>query len=156
MSGLFFNREENNTVLWINGGYLNASDVLHARGVELELDANLVDKLSIHTNYSFVEYKESLARRIPKHKVNFQAGYEISKSTFTSVSYQYTHQRFENSFVPLLDSFSVVNFYLSHKALKGKITFFAGLDNLLNEAYEDIPGYATKGRNARVGFNLIL
>jgi len=156
VSGLLFNREEINTVLWINGGYLNASDVLHARGVELELDANLVDKLSIQTNYSFVEYKESLARRIPKHKVNFQAGYEISKATFASLSYQYTHQRFENSFVPLLDSFSLVNLYLSHTALKGKITFFAGLDNLLNDAYEDVPGYATKGRNARVGFKLTL
>ena len=156
MSGLFFNREENNTVLWIDGGYQNASDVLHARGVELELDVNLVDKISIQTNYTFVEYKESLARRIPKHKVNFQVGYEISKASFASVSYQYTHQRFENSFVPLLDSFSLVNLYLSHTALKGKITFFAGLDNLLNEAYEDVPGYATKGRNARVGFRLTL
>lgn len=156
VSGLFFNRKENNTVLWIDGGYLNAADVLHARGVELELDATVADRLSIQMNYSFTEYKESLARRIPKHKINFQAGYDISKATFASVSYQYTHQRFENSFVPLLDSFRIVNLYLSHSALKDKITFFAGIDNLLNEAYEDVPGYATKGRNARVGFKLTL
>ena len=156
VSGLFFNRKENNTVLWIDGGYLNAADVLHARGVELELDTTVADRLSIQMNYSFTEYKESLARRIPKHKVNFQTGYDISKATFASVSYQYTHQRFENSFVPLLDSFRIVNLYLSHSALKDKITFFAGIDNLLNEAYEDVPGYATKVRNARVGFKLIL
>jgi vitamin B12 transporter len=156
ISGLFFNREEKNTVLWIDGGYLNAADLLHAKGVEVELNATPIEKLSIEANYTFVEYKESLARRIPKHKANVQFGYEISKSTFTSLSYQYTHERFENSFVPLLESFSVLNFYVSHTALKNKIKFFGGLDNILNEAYEDIPGYATKGRNVRLGFNLTL
>lgn len=156
ISGLFFNREEKNTVLWIDGGYLNATDLLHAKGVEIELKATPIEKLSIEANYAFTEYKESLARRIPKHKANFQVGYEVSKTTFTSLSYQYTHERFENSFVPLLESFSVLNFYISHNVLKNKITFFGGLDNILNEAYEDIPGYATKGRNVRVGFKLTL
>ena len=156
VSGLFFNREEKNTVLWIDGGYLNAADLLHAKGVEIEMKATLLDKVTIETNYTFVEYKEALARRIPKHKANVQLGYEVSKSTFASVSYQYTDDRFENSFVPLLESFSVFNFYISHSALKNKVTFFAGLDNILNEAYEDIPGYATKGRNVRLGFKLTL
>ena len=156
VSGLFFTREEKNTVLWINGGYLNAADELNAKGVELELNATPIEKLSIEANYTFVEYKEALARRIPKHKANVQFGYEVSNTTFTSLSYQYTHERFENSFVPLLESFSVLNFYISHTALKNKVTFFGGLDNILNEAYEDVPGYATKGRNVRVGFQLTL
>jgi len=156
ISGLFFDREEENTVLWIDGGYLNASDVLHARGVEIEFQATLLEKIFIESNYSFVEYKEALARRIPKHKANVQLGYEVSKTTFTSVSYQYNHQRFENSFVPFIDSFSVFNFYISHTALHNKLTFFGGLDNILNESYEDIPGYATKGRNVRLGFKLNL
>ena len=155
-SSLFFNREEINTVLWINGGYLNAADVLNAKGVELELNATLIEKLSIEANYTFVEYKEALARRIPKHKANVQFGYEISNTNFTSLSYQYTHERFENSFVPLLDSFSILNFYISHTALKSKVKFFGGLDNILNESYEDVPGYSTKGRNVRLGFNLTL
>jgi len=156
ISGLFFGREEENTVLWIDGGYLNAADVLQARGVEIEFQATLLEKISVETNYTFVEYKEALARRIPKHKANVQLGYQISKSTFGSVSYQYTHQRFENSFVPLLDSFSLFNIYLTHTALHDKLTFFGGLDNILNESYEDIPGYATKGRNVRLGFRLSL
>ena len=156
ISGLFFGREEENTVLWIDGGYLNAADVLHARGVEIEFQATLLEKISVETNYTFVEYKEALARRIPKHKANVQLGYQISKSTFGSVSYQYTHQRFENSFVPLLDSFSLFNIYLTHNALHDKLTFFGGLDNILNESYEDIPGYATKGCNVRLGFKLNL
>jgi vitamin B12 transporter len=156
ISGVFFNREEKNTVLWIDGGYLNAADLLNARGVEVELNTTPIEKVSIEANYSFTEYKETLARRIPKHKANVQLGYQVSKTTFTSLSYQYTHERFENSFVPLLDSFSLFNFYISHSAIKNKITFFGGLDNILNEAYEDIPSYATKGRNVRLGFKLTL
>ena len=156
ISGLFFNREEKNTVLWIDGGYLNAADELHARGVEVELKTTPTEKLSIETNYTFTEYKETLARRIPKHKANVQLGYDISKTTFTSLSYQYTHERFENSFVPFLESYSIVNFYINHSALKQKITFFGGLDNIFNEAFEDVPGYATKGRNVRLGFKLTL
>lgn len=156
ISGLFFSREETNTVLWIDGGYKNAEDELNARGVEIELNATPLSKLSITANYAFTEYKESRARRIPKHKANLFLGYDFCDSTFASLSYQYVHDRFENSFVPLLDSFSLVNFYASHKALKGKIKFFAGIDNLLNEDYEDVPGYVTKGRNVRAGFQLSL
>ncbi|MBJ6367107.1 TonB-dependent receptor plug domain-containing protein [Snuella sedimenti] len=154
--GLFFNRTEKNTVLWINGGYLNATDKLHARGVEVELSATPIEKVSVSANYAFTEYNESLARRIPKHKGNLQLGYDFSKSTFASLSYHYTHERFENSFVPLLDSFSLVNFYLSHTAIKNKVKFFGGIDNILNEDYEDVPGYVTKGRNVRLGFQLTL
>ena len=156
VTGLFFNREEKNTVLWLNGGYSNATDKLHARGVEVEVNTAPVEKLSITANYTFTEYKESLARRIPKHKANLQLGYDFSKTAFVSLSYQYTHDRFENSFVPLLDSFSLFNFYVSHTALKNKIKFFGGLDNILNEDYIDVPGYATKGRNVRLGFQLTL
>ncbi len=156
VTGLFFNREEKNTVLWLNGGYLNATEDLHARGVEVEVNTTPIEKLSITANYAFTEYKESLARRIPKHKANLQLGYDFSKTTFASLSYQYTHDRFENSFVPLLESFSLVNLYVSHTVLKNKIKFFGGLDNILNEDYEDVPGYATKGRNVRIGFQLTL
>ncbi len=156
VTGLFFNREEKNTVLWINGGYLNATDKLHARGVELEVNTTPIEKLSITANYAFTEYKESLARRIPKHKANLQLGYDFSQTTFASLSYQYTHDRLENSFSPLLDSFSLFNLYVSHTALKNKIKFFGGLDNILNEDYEDVRGYTTKGRNVRLGFQLTL
>ena len=156
VSGLFFNREEKNTVLWVDGGYQNAADLLHARGVELELNASFLENVSIQTNYTFVEYKEDLARRIPKHKVNFKVGYEITYFTYASLSYQYTHEIFENSFSPLLDSFNLFNLYFSHQPWEKKIKFFGGIDNLLNQKFEEIPGYTTKGRNVRVGFTLTI
>ena len=156
VSGLFFNREEKNTVFWIDGGYQNAADLLNARGVELELNASFLENVSIQTNYTFVEYKEDLARRIPKHKANFKVGYEITNFTYASLSYQYTHEIFENSFSPLLDSFNLFNLYFSHQPWEKKIKFFGGIDNLLNQKFEEIPGYTTKGRNVRLGFTLTI
>lgn len=156
VSGLFFNREEKNTVLWIDGGYQNAADLLHARGVELELNASFLENVLIQSNYTFVEYKEDLARRIPKHKVNLKVGYEITYFTYASLSYQYTHEIFENSFSPLLDSFNLFNLYFSHQPWEKKIKFFGGIDNLLNQKFEEIPGYTTKGRNVRLGFTLTI
>ena len=156
VSGLFFNREEKNTVVWVDGGYQNTADLLNARGVEFELNASFLETVSIQTNYTFVEYKEDLARRIPKHKVNFQLGYEISDFYFASLSYQYTHEIFENNFSPLLDSFSIFNLYFSHQPKTKKIKLFGGLDNLFNQKFQEVPGYTTKGRNVRLGFILTI
>ena len=50
--------------------------------------------------------------------------------------------------IPVLNiyMFSLVNLYCSHTGLKGQIKFFGGSDNILNEDYEDVLGYTTKGR----------
>ena len=142
--------------MWVDGGYQNTADLLNARGVEFELNASFLENVSIQTNYTFVEYKEDLARRIPKHKVNFQLGYEISDFYFASLSYQYTHEIFENNFSPLLDSFSIFNLYFSHQPKTKKIKLFGGLDNLFNQKFQEVPGYTTKGRNVRLGFILTI
>lgn len=156
LSGLFFNREEKNTVVWVEGGYQNAASLLNARGVEFELETILLKSLAVETNYTFVEYKEEAALRIPKHKVNLQLAYKHSKVTFVSLAYQYTHQRFENSFLPPLDRFSIYNLYISHYLFKNKVKFFGRLDNIFNETYVDVPGYTSKGRNVSLGFILTL
>jgi vitamin B12 transporter len=83
-------------------------------------------------------------------------GYEITYFTYASLSYQYTHEIFENSFSPLLDSFNLFNLYFSHQPWEKKIKLFGGIDNLLNQKFEEIPGYTTKGRNVRLGFTLTI
>jgi vitamin B12 transporter len=82
-------------------------------------------------------------------------GYDFSKETFASLSYQYTGDRLDLGSVTL-DSFNLFNFYVSHSALNNKIKFFAGIDNILNEDYLEVSNYTTKGRNARLGFQLTL
>ncbi len=36
------------------------------------------------------------------------------------------------------------------------MTLFANITNILNEDYQELYGYSTKGRNINIGFNLSL
>jgi vitamin B12 transporter len=156
VSGLYFNREEKNFVIYdFTLGYLNAEDLVRTEGFEFELNANPLKNLTVTANYAFVENKDDSPVRIPKHKGNLLVGYDFSKETFASLSYQYTGDRLDLGSVTL-DSFNLFNFYVSHSALNNKIKFFAGIDNILNEDYLEVSNYTTKGRNARLGFQLTL
>ena len=97
---------------------------------------------------------------MPKHKANLGLGYTFSKSTFASVNYQYTGERTDRDFSTFqdveLDSYSLINLYVSHSVLNNKLKIFANINNLLNEDYAEIIGYTTKGRNVNLGFNLTL
>jgi vitamin B12 transporter len=162
-SALYFNREETNVVIYdFDIGYFNATGKARTNGVELGLEVNPSDALRISANYTFVENKDEQPIRIPKHKANLLIGYDLSSRTFASISYQYTHDRLVNDFstfpaTPVtLDSFSLVNLYFSHSLNQEKIKVFAGMDNVLNEDFEDLYGFTTLGRNVRVGFRLQL
>ncbi len=154
VSGLFFTRDEENTVQFINSGYLNAEEDLTARGVEVEFTAQPLEKLSITANYTFTEYKDTAAPRIPKHKGNLELGYAFTDATFASLTYQYTGERFENSFTPDLEDFNLFNFYGSHSLKDSPLKVFVAVDNILNEDYQDVPGFVSLGRNARIGIQL--
>ncbi|MDO6760046.1 TonB-dependent receptor [Tamlana sp. 2_MG-2023] len=156
VSGLYFNREEENFFIYDNTlGYLNSADLVRFHGVEFEVNATPIKNLTVTANYMFAENKEGQPVRIPEHKGNLLVGYDFCPKTFASLSYQYTGDRLDNGDVTL-DSFSLVNFYISHTVLENKIKFFAGIDNILNEDYLEISQYTTKGRNVRVGLQLTL
>lgn len=156
INALYFNREEKNFFVYdFSLGYLNSIDEVKTQGLEVELNTTPIENLNVRANYTFVENKDAVAVRIPKHKANLQLGYDFSQKTFASLNYQYTGKRLDNGDVTL-DSFNLFNLYVSHNVIKNKMKFFIGLDNILNEDYLEISGYVTKGRNARLGFQLTL
>jgi len=162
VSALYFNREEQNVISYGFPLYLNVADKVKTKGVELELNSNITDDLCFNANYTFIENRDVIVVRVPKHKMNAQIGYDISKRTFASLNYQYTHDRIVDDFSTspsshvVLNAFSLINFHISHSALGNKVRFFAGIDNVLNEDYDDLLGYVSKGRNVRLGFQLTL
>jgi len=162
LSGLYFNRKEENFVFFdgANFQYLNATDTIDAQGFEFELNWKPSDKLQLNTNYTFTERKGDNAIRIPKHKINALLGYTISEKTFTSLSYAYTGQRFDTDFSVFsdvaLDPYSLVDFYISHDLIAGKLEVFFSLQNILNEEYVELIGFTTSGRNIRAGATLRL
>ena len=100
--------------------------------------------------------------RVPKQKVNAGLNYKLCKKTDLALSYQFTGKRvaaaFEDDFVNrrTLEAFSIINLNFNHTVFNGKVKLFAGISNLLDEDYEEVYRFSTRGRNYRIGFNLNL
>lgn len=162
VSGVYFNRKEENFVFYdnITGTYGNADNKIDAQGAEIELKWNPSDEIVIAGNYSFTERKGDAAIRIPKHKINASFGYAISKRTYASLDYRYTGERLDTDFNTFsnvaLDPYSLLNVYTEHELIPSKLKIFVGLQNVLNTEYVEIIGYTTKGRNINAGLNLTL
>jgi len=159
VNGVYFNRNEENTIIYTSA-YENATTDATVHGFEIEAQVDVIKKLSIATNYTFTEVKDGLRLRIPKHKANFSLGYDVCKNTFASLNYQFVGSRTDTNFSTFanedLSAYSLIDLYFSHKLIKNKVKFFVDVTNILNEDYFEILGYTTRGRNVSLGLNLNL
>ena len=159
MSGLFFNRNEKNTIIYTSQ-YENASGEATVQGLEFEFEVDVIKDLSINANYTFTEVKDAVRLRVPKHKANLNLGYDLSKNTYVSGSFQYVGSRPDLDFSTFqnidLKSFTLCDVYLSHRFLSDKLKAFVSVTNLLNEDYIEILGFTTRGRNFNLGLNIYL
>lgn len=159
VSGLYFNRNEENTIVF-GSAYENANTDATVHGIEVEVQLYLIEKVSVSTNYTFTEVKDGVRLRIPKHKANASLGYDICENTFASLNYQYVGSRTDTNFSTFtnedLSAYSLVDLYFSYKIINNKLKLFANVTNLLNEDYLEILGYTSRGRNVSLGLNLNL
>ncbi|MFH4967378.1 TonB-dependent receptor [Gaetbulibacter sp. M240] len=159
MSGLFFNRNEKNTIIYTSQ-YENASGEATVQGLEFEFEVDIIKDLSINANYTFTEVKDAVRLRVPKHKANLNLGYDFSKNTYASASFQYVGSRSDLDFSTFqnidLKSFTLFDVYFSHRFLNNKLKAFVSVTNLLNEDYIEILGFTTRGRNFNLGLNIYL
>ena len=159
VNGVYFNRKEKQTIIYTTA-YENATTDATVHGLELEAEIDLIENLSVSTNYTFTEVKDGVRLRIPKHKANASLGYNFSEKSFASLNYQFVGSRTDLNFSTFvnedLSSYSLVDLYYSHKLIHNKLKLFATVTNLLNEDYFEILGYTTKGRNVSLGLNLNL
>lgn len=167
VSGLYFNRNETNTVLFtiidpVNfiSQYTNAEGEAKIQGAELEVVSELISGLQFSANYTFTELKEGNRVRLPKHRANANINYQISNRTNTALTYQYVGSREDTDFSTFqnvqLDSYSLIDFYLGHRFKNNKLKLFVNITNIFNEDYQEIIGYSTRGRNYNLGLNISL
>lgn len=166
---VYFNRREKNFVNFVDQGnfifqYTNVEDEFTASGIELVADVALTKALKLRTNATYTKVDEDFNLRIPEFKVNAALQYQLNTKTFMSLNYQFNDDRddaffnsntFESETINL-ESFSLFDVYVSHKIAKNRVTLFANVNNILNEAYEELFGYTTRGRNINIGFTLSL
>lgn len=159
LNGVFFNRKEAQTIIYATA-YENALTDATVQGFEFEAEVNLVKDLNFSANYSFTEVKDGVRLRVPKHKANASLGYSFCENTFASLNYQFVGSRTDLDFSTFenvdLSSFSLIDFYFSHKLIKNKLKLFTSITNIFNEDYFEILGYTTKGRNVNLGLNITL
>lgn len=160
LSAVYFNRDEKDFIGYGQDGYYNVEEEFTVNGVEVELTSTIVENLQFSANYTFTELKEKVALRIPKHKINANVSYNFTPKNYVGLSYQYLSDRLDKDFTafPALDvdlkSFSLVNFNFGREIMKDRLAISGGISNILNEDYEEVLGYTTKGRNFRLGFRL--
>ncbi|GAA4281145.1 TonB-dependent receptor plug domain-containing protein [Gaetbulibacter aestuarii] len=159
VSGLFFNRNEKNTIIYTNQ-YENAGSEATVQGVEIEVSYEGLENFSFNGNYAFTEVKDAARLRVPKQKINAGVGYDFSKNTFASVNYQYVGKRQDLDFSSYqnvnLKPFSLFDMYFSHRFLNQKLKAFISVTNILNEDYAEILGFTSRGRNINLGLNINL
>lgn len=166
---VYFNRNEDNFIDFRDTGgfvfqYQNIEDSFTASGLEFVAQAKLTKGLDLNFNTTYTRVDEDLSLRIPEIMLNTRLDYAVSKSTMVSLSYQYNDDRedvvfnnstFENDAVTL-DAYGLLDFYISHKIVNSKMTVFANVTNILNEDFQELFGFATRGRGFNFGFNLNL
>ena len=87
--------------------------------------------------------------RIPKNTLNLHVSYQFNEKLKIAVFEKIVDQRFEPQFMsaPIeMPGFQLTDLHIQYN-LNKKITVNAGLKNIFNKQYQEVYGYATRGRN---------
>jgi vitamin B12 transporter len=170
LNAVAFYRDQDNAIdfffdpVTFDAYYVNVKGETKAKGVEASLNIALTSKLQLNGNYTFTQVDKALDRLIPKHKVNAGLGYQPNSRTFLSIDYQYFDARNDaffdgNTFgvvTTQLGSYQLVNATAKYELIKNRLTVFGAATNILNEEFVENVGYSTRGRNFKVGLNILL
>ncbi|HLF53449.1 TonB-dependent receptor plug domain-containing protein [Flavobacterium sp.] len=164
-----FHREEKNSIgfytdpiTWTSN-YVNIEGKNDAKGIETMISYSFSTKIKVNGNYTFTQVEQPLSRLIPKHKGNVSLDYQATTRTFFNVNYQYVDKRNDAFFdggtfatTPvLLDSYQLVNVTAKYELIKNRMTVFGAVTNILNEEFVESVGYSTRGRNFKIGLNIL-
>lgn len=144
--------------------YVNIGGTNKAKGIETEITFDITSKLRVNANYTFTQVDQVLDRLIPKHKVNAGLDFQPSPRVLFNVNYQYFDARNDaffdgNTFgtsIVKLDSYQLINALAKYELIKNRLTVFGSVTNMLNEEFVENIGYSTRGRNFKLGINIVL
>lgn len=170
LNAVAFYRDQNNAIdfyfdsITFDAFYINITGENKAKGVETSLNVAVTSKLQLNGNYTFTQVDKALDRLIPKHKANAGLDFQATSRTLLNVNYQYFNARNDaffdgNTFSVVttkLDSYQLVNATAKYELIKTRLTIFGAVTNILNEEFVENVGYATRGRNFRIGLNIVL
>ena len=132
----------------------NAQGTSRRRGVELSLRGRLHERLDLVASYSYVDSEDpdgELELRRPRHSASLNLDYRFfSDRAQLNLGVSYTGEQDDFFFGTFpatrvtLDGYTLVNLSGSYQ-LSDDIKLYARIENLLDEDYQDVFGYATQG-----------
>jgi vitamin B12 transporter len=146
----------------------NADGKSSRRGVELTLSAGITDALRLAASYTYTDAKDANGDRElrrPKNTGSVNLNYRFAEDRGNvNLGASYVGKRRDNDFADYdpvtlaptvieLDSYTLVNIAASYQ-FNPHLRVFGRIENLLDENYEEVVGFATPGRAAYVGLRL--
>lgn len=164
---VYFDRIENDAIIFASlnsppyGRYENSLNEITVNGLESVMNWNLNSALSFAGNYTYTN-KETDADYVPKHKFTTQLNYEFSTTGQLSLVYRGVGERqasyYDSATYSMvsttLASYQLVDLTTSYAFLDNTVVFSAAITNVFNKDFQDILGYATRGRNINFGLRL--
>ena len=165
-SSVFFYREEDSKIIFVTdpttfaSQYENAIGTSYIRGVETQVNIIPVDKVNLNFAHTLTNKGEDL-NYIPKNKFTARVSTALVKNMNIAFGFKNVGERtyFDQygSFGTagedvVLDAYNLIDFSANYTC--SNVTFFALLDNVFNEDYEDVLGFSTRGRNVKLGLRL--
>ncbi|WP_345979834.1 TonB-dependent receptor [Sulfurimonas sp. HSL3-2] len=162
-----------NDTLWVTGfyneikdlieydmttwAYVQASGKAKFRGIELGYKDYFFDSIGVNAMYTYIEAKnvngEALARR-PKNQIDASVIYYVSDDFDLGINAQYIGTRYDSADNQGAQTgeYAIANFVTNIK-VNNNVTFYGKIDNLTDEYYQTVDGYATAGRSLYLGLN---
>ncbi len=140
--------------------YYNIDGKNKAKGIETAVIVDVTSKLTVNANYTFNELDQPLQRLNSKHKVNAAVNYQFTDRFFAGINYQYLSSRIDAFSFPSqlvkLDAYRLLNAIMKYELIRNRLTIFGSATNIFNEEFVENVGYSTRGRNFKIGLNIVL
>ena len=165
LDAVYFNRKEEDAIIYSSSTFKYANGSSQANGFEINTSIIPTDDIRINASYTHIKKDEfeDFNDYIPASKIVVGLDITTLKNTFLNLTYRNVGERtiFDRygSFGTAgddvtLSCYQVLDFAINYKLLDETVTLFGAVTNLLNEDYDDILGYSTRGRNFKVGVRL--
>jgi len=162
---VYFNRKEVNAIIYDNTTYSYGNSSSDANGIEVQTKVVSSSFLTVHASYTYInrDVLEDFNDYIPANKL--VTGIDVIP--FENAFFNFTHRNVGERTIfdrygsfgtvgedVVLEQYQVLDFMANYTVLEGTVTLFAAATNLLNEDYDDVFGYETRGRNYKIGLRL--
>ncbi|AQS92953.1 hypothetical protein BXQ17_02200 [Polaribacter sp. BM10] len=162
---VYFNRKETDAIIYDASTFKYGNGSSDANGFEVSAKVVPTSFLAINASFTYTDrdVTEDFNDYIPENKL--VAGLDITpfenaffNFTYRNVGERTIFDRYGSFGIAgqdvVLENYQVLDFMTNYKVLGDTVTFFAAVTNLLNEDYDDVFGYATRGRNYKLGVRL--